>query len=104
MYSGTVCLEVSHHGAAVAEVTIYHRAGGAEGPGFPADMAAAYDTSSFTGLGAGTCFRGLGLGTHYFAGVGYDPLIRDTVLGSLRLELAVRERRVDTLLQVSEEH
>lgn len=104
MYSGTVCLEVAHHGVAVAGMTVYHRAGAGEDPGFPADMAAAYDTSSFTGLGAGTCFRGLGLGTHYFAGIGYDPVIRDTVLGSLRLELTVRERRVDTVLQVSESH
>ena len=104
VYSGTVCFEVRHHGLAVSEATIYHRAGGAEPPGFVADMAAAYDTSVFTGLGAGACLAGLGLGRHYFAAQAYDPLIRDSVLGSISLELTVRARTVDTVLQVSERH
>lgn len=104
LYSATVCFDVVHHGAAVTEATLYHRAGGERGPGFPADMSAAYDRETFTGLSASGCFEGLGLGRHYFAALAYDPLIRDSVLGSLALDLTVRERRIDTLLQVSEEH
>ena len=104
LYSGTVCFEVRHHGIAVSEATIYHRAGGGEPPGFVDDMAAVYDTAAFTGLTSGACFAGLGVGRHYFAAQAYDPLIRDSVLGSISLELTVRARRVDTSLQVSERH
>lgn len=104
VYSGTVCLDVVHHGLAVTEATVYHRAGGERGPGFTADMAAAYDQSAFTGLGSTVCFEELGLGRHHFAGQAFDRLLRDSVLGSLALDLTVRARQVDTLLQVSEEH
>lgn len=103
-YRGTVCLTVRHHGLAVEEATVYHRAGGSEFPGYPDDMSAAYDQEVFTGLSARACFDGLGLGRHYFAALAYDPLIRDSVLGSQSIELTVRQREWELELPVSETH
>lgn len=104
VYSGTVCFEVYHHSQPFNGATLYLAAGAERLPGFRQNELAAYDESRETGLSNRACFEQLGLGPHAFAAQGYDELLRDTVRGEFYLSLDVRERRVDTVMQVSERH
>ena len=102
-YSGTVCLSLEHHGVPHFGATVYRNFG--EGfPGYHADMALHFDTVAETGLRNTVCFERLGVGPHWFAAEGWDDFIRDSVRGSLFLRLDVRQSRIDTILQVTEQH
>jgi len=103
-FSGTICLNVEHHGVPISDIDLYRASGEREFIGFRQNMLEVYDTLVRTGLSNQACFGGLGLGQHQFAAEGYDPLIRDTVRGTLTLTLTVRNRTVDTIMPVSEIH
>ncbi len=103
-YSGTVCLDVTHHGVPQHEATIFHDVGTADFPGYHSDMRAVYDEAIPLQGSHQICIPGLSVGQHWFVGEGYDRLIRDSVRGSLSLYLTTRASRVDTVLRVSERH
>jgi len=102
--SSRACLSCEHHGVPVNDMTIFHKGGGDQSPGFRQNMLSVYDSLRQTGLRNETCFERLGFGTHHFAAVGYDPLLRDSVIGELTLVVTARTGNVDLILQVSERH
>jgi len=102
-YSGTVCLEIEHHGIPHDGATLYRNYGD-EFPGYHQDMLAYFDTVAETGLRNSVCFDRLGVGGHWFTAEGYDEFIQDSVRGSLFIELGTSQARVDTVLKVSEQH
>lgn len=102
-YSGTICLELEHHGIPHFGATVYRNYGDAF-PGYHQDMSANFDTAAETGLRNSVCFERLSVGGHWFAAEGFDEFIRDSVRGSLFIELGTSQARVDTVLKVSEQH
>jgi len=102
-YSGTICLSLVHHGVPAFGATVY-RNYGESFPGYHQNMGAFYDTTAETGLSNTVCFERLGVGGHWFAAEGYDGFIEDSIRGSLFIDLTTRQNRVDTILNVSEQH
>lgn len=102
-FSGTVCLEIEHHGIPHYGATVYRNYGDAF-PGYSQDMMANFETSAETGLRNAVCFEKLGVGGHWFAAEGYDENIQASVRGSLFIELGTSQPRVDTVIKVSEQH
>ena len=103
-YAATVCLDTRHHGVPAPEVDVYISSNSEDYIGFRQNMLSVYDSVENTGFGSTVCFYNLGVGKHYFAALGYDRLIRDSIRGTLTLDLTVRKRQIDTVLQVSETH
>ncbi len=102
-YSGTVCVEMEHHGVPLFGSTVYRNYGD-DFPGYHADMLMFFDTSAETGLRNSVCFEQLGVGGHWFAVEGFDEFLQDSVRGSLFIELGTSLPRVDTVIKVSEQH
>ena len=100
-----VCLSCEHHGVPNPDMTVYHKGGGDDHPGFRQNMLSVYDSLRQTGLRHRTCFGQLGPGTHHFAAEGYDPLIRDSVIGTLQLVVDTRTPLTQELvMEISERH
>ncbi len=104
VYSATVCIAPQHHGLAVKDMTVYVASSSSDYIGFRQNMLEVYDEAIETGLRSEACFTNLGLGRHYFAAEGYDELIRDSIRGTLTLDLTVRQNLIDTVMMVSETH
>ena len=102
-FSGTVCVELEHHGAPLFGATVYRNFGN-DFPGYHKEMDMHYDTIAETGLRNSVCFDKLGVGGHWFAAEGFDEFIQDSVRGSLYIELGTSIARVDTVVRVSEQH
>ena len=103
-FAGTVCMDLQHHGVPFAGATVYHVSNRAESPGFAENMEELYTRSERTGLRSTACFDSLAVGQHHFAARGYDDDIRQWILGEFEIFLTVADRRVDTVMQVSETH
>ncbi len=102
-FSGTICLELEHHGIPHFGATVYRNYGD-DFPGYHQDMNLFYDTTAETGLRSSVCFDKLGVGGHWFAAEGFDESIQDSVRGSLFIELGTSTPSVDTVIKVSEQH
>ena len=99
-----MCLACEHHGVPAPYMTVYHAGGGEAHPGFRQNMLSVYDSLRETGPRNSTCFEGLGPGRHHFAALGYDELIRDSVLGTLQVDIDTRTEPQQLILAVSERH
>jgi len=89
-FSGTVCLELEHHGIPHFGATVYRNFGD-RFPGYRQDMEANFESVAETGLRNSVCFESLGVGGHWFAAEGYDENIQDSVRGSLFIELGTSQ-------------
>ena len=106
-FDGEICVAARHHGAPVAGLTFYRIDAAAAGDVYPdlgGDLAARYPDAAESGLRDRVCFADLNAGRHFLAAAGWEEAIRDSVFGTLTLDLDVLQRRVDTVLQVSEVH
>ena len=102
-FRAQVCLQLHHHGITPTSATVYGAAG-ADFPGYGGDMAARYALREEMGPTGRVCFDGLGVGPFWFAAEGYDADIRDSVRGSLPLEITTRATEYAAEMAVSEQH
>ena len=102
-FEGTACFDVRHHGVPVRFITVY-RSLGEEFPGYGPGMSERFDTAIELAARSRVCFEGLALGTHWFAGLGYDETLGDSIRGSKRVQVDNLTPDFEGELSVSERH
>lgn len=100
-----ICVGTYHHHQPIPKATVYVKYNADSFPGYD-QPAAYYDAVFYTGSDARGCLNGVPEGKHWLVAFGYDSLyFPHNVKGSLMVNISLDARpKVDTILQISEEH
>ena len=96
-----LCFTTQHHELIIPNINIYVKFNTTTFPGYDPD--ASFDRTLVSDANGRVCMKDFPLGEHWFVGIGYDEIIREQVIGQMRLRFDLTQLKVDTILYVGEE-